>query len=54
MALNKNGLGHRPFGSWALEEDSLEEEAARLAKAAQHPNEKKLPAASVSDDVKKS
>lgn len=27
MAVNKNGLGHRPFGEWALDEDELEKQA---------------------------
>lgn len=27
MAMSKNGLGHRPFGEWALDEDDLEKQA---------------------------
>lgn len=27
MAVDKNGLGHRPFGEWALDEDELERQA---------------------------
>jgi hypothetical protein len=32
MAIVKNGLGHRPFGAWAVEEDKLEEEAAEQSR----------------------
>lgn len=27
--MRKNGLGHRPPGAWALEEDEIEEKAAQ-------------------------
>jgi len=29
MEMMKNGLGHRPPGAWALEEDEMEEKAAQ-------------------------
>lgn len=53
MALNKNGLGHRPFGAWALEEDRLEEEAASLSNAERRPNEQQSSGAPAPVNVKK-
>ena len=35
MAMSKNGLGHRPFGEWALDEDDLE----KLGKEGMEQNE---------------
>lgn len=42
MAIDKNGLAHRPFGSWAENEDELErvaeEERAKIEAKSQKRN----------------
>lgn len=51
MAIDKNGLGHRPFGAWAIDEDRLEDEStAKLERKLL--DEKQSPAPTISANVR--
>jgi hypothetical protein len=54
VAIDKNGLGHRPFGAWAIDEDKLESEAEDLARAQKLVDEKQSPAPAISANVRQS